>query len=66
MKSSNSIKPVATIKEPVINTELNTIEKEYINGFDEKELKAYNIAKSYLGSSFHLIKSNGFIEWSKK
>jgi len=66
MKSSKSIKPVATIKEPVINTELSSIEKEYINGFDEKELKAYNIAKSYLGSSFHLIKSNGFIEWAKK
>jgi len=63
MKSTKSEK---SIKPPDIAIEQISIEKEYISGFTEKELKAYNIAKSYLGSSFHLIKSNGFNNWSKK
>ena len=67
MKSSKSKKSdINDTSTNIINTELSIIEKEYISQFNEKELKAYNIAKSYLGSSFHLIKSNGFIEWSKK
>ena len=35
--------------------ELSTVEK-----------KAYNIAKEHLGSSFHVLRSNGFIDWKKK
>jgi hypothetical protein len=41
------------------------IEQEYIDSLNEKELKAYEIAKSHLGSTFHLIKSNGFNDWKK-
>ena len=39
--------------------------EDYLKSLTEKEYKAYEIAKSHLGSSFHLIKSNGFIEWKK-
>lgn len=41
-------------------------EQQYIDSLDKKERQAYEIAKSHLGSSFHLIKSNGFIEWKKR
>ena len=30
------------------------------------EFKAMDIAKRHLGSSFNIMKSNGFIEWKKK
>jgi hypothetical protein len=36
---------------------------KYIASLSEKELQAYHIAKSHLGSSFSLEKSKGFIEW---
>jgi hypothetical protein len=39
---------------------------QYIESLSEKELKAYHIAKSHLGSSFSLEKSKGFIDWKAK
>jgi len=39
---------------------------EYLSQFDEFQKKAYLIAKEHLGSSFHLLKSNGYLEWKKK
>lgn len=42
------------------------LENEYIKTFSEKELKAYNIAKSHLGMSFQMDKSIGFNEWKQK
>jgi len=36
---------------------------EYLEQLNILEKKAYSIAKKHLGSSFDLIKSNGFIEW---
>ena len=39
---------------------------KYIASLSEKELQAYYIAKSHLGSSFSLEKSKGFIEWRIK
>ncbi len=39
---------------------------EYINQLDDIEKKAYSIAKDHLGSSFHVLKSNGFNEWKNK
>jgi hypothetical protein len=49
-------------------TEPNTIYllDKYVQNLSEKELKAYHIAKSHLGSSFSLEKSRGFIDWKKK
>ncbi len=37
--------------------------EEYVASLNAKELKAYHIAKSHLGMSFDLVKSNGFIEF---
>ena len=38
----------------------------YISQLSPFELSAYRIAKSHLGTSFHLKKSNGYLKWSKK
>ena len=38
----------------------------YLDSLDEKEKMAYHIAKTHLGTSFSLEKSNGFIQWKKK
>ncbi len=39
---------------------------QYLNQLTDKEKKAYEIAKGYLGSSFNLSKSIGFQKWLKK
>lgn len=36
---------------------------EFLASLDEKELIAYNIAKSHLGTLFSLDKSNAYLEW---
>jgi hypothetical protein len=38
---------------------------EYVSQLNDIDQKAYIIAKSHLGSSFNLIKSNGYINWKK-
>ena len=38
----------------------------YVNSLPEKELKAYHIAKSHLGSSFATEKSVGYLRWISK
>jgi hypothetical protein len=38
----------------------------YLNQLDNFERKAYTIGLEHLGSSFNIIKSNGYIEWDKK
>lgn len=38
---------------------------EYLKSMDEKQLQAYKIAFEHLGSSFNIVKSNGFKEWCK-
>jgi len=38
----------------------------YLKSMDERQLKAYLIAKEHLGSSFNIFKSNGFKEWKSK
>jgi len=43
-------------------TDLDT----YVKTFDEKELKAYNIAVEHLGMSFQLEKSIGYLTWKKE
>lgn len=39
---------------------------EYIESLTGKEKIAYLIAKSHLGSTFSMEKSNGFIEWKQR
>ncbi len=55
------------------NVKAYTIEKQqeifnYISEMDEIHKKAYNIAFDHLGSSFDVLRSNGYKEWknSKK
>jgi len=38
----------------------------YVKTFDEKELKAYNIAVEHLGMSFQLEKIIGYLTWKKE
>jgi hypothetical protein len=38
----------------------------YLSTLTEKEMKAYEIAKRNLGTSFQLEKSNGYLQWKKK
>ena len=38
---------------------------QYIQTLDEKDLKAYYIARDHLGMSFQLEKSNGYLNWKK-
>lgn len=39
---------------------------QYYNQLDPIEKKAYKIAKEHLGSSFNVVKSNGFCDWLKE
>jgi hypothetical protein len=39
--------------------------EEYLKTLSEKEMKAYLIAKSHLGTSFSLEKSTGYVNWLK-
>jgi hypothetical protein len=39
--------------------------KTYLNSLSNTEKQAYIIAKSHLGSSFNLFKSNGYKNWQK-
>jgi len=50
-----------------VNQNNNLIDIDaYLQSLNEKEYKAYEIAKSHLGTSFDIKKSNGFLEWLKK
>jgi hypothetical protein len=37
----------------------------YIESMSKKELLAYSIAKSHLGTSFEIEKSVGYLKWKK-
>jgi hypothetical protein len=39
---------------------------EYLGQLDPIEKKAYKIAKEHLGSSFNIVKSNGYCDWLKE
>ena len=38
----------------------------YISQLSPMETKAYLIAKNHLGTSFHIQKSNGYIQWLRE
>jgi hypothetical protein len=38
----------------------------YILQLDKIEKQAYTIGKQHLGTSFNVVKSNGFVNWKKK
>ena len=39
--------------------------QQYISQFTPIQKKAYLIAKEHLGSSFNVVKSNGYMDWIK-
>uniref|UniRef100_A0A6C0F4R3 Uncharacterized protein n=1 Tax=viral metagenome TaxID=1070528 RepID=A0A6C0F4R3_9ZZZZ len=39
---------------------------QYLNQLSSNEQMAYKIAKDHLGSSFNILRSNGFQDWKKK
>ena len=49
-----------------LSTEKQTEVYNYLIQMNEYQKKAYLIAKDHLGTSFNVIKSNGFIEWKKQ
>lgn len=51
------------VKAHTMNQQLENDLAAYLQSLSEKEHKAYLIAKSHLGSSFQLEKSNGFLKW---
>lgn len=55
----------STNLQPTVSTEQSYLDA-YLKTFDEKELKAYNIAAEHLGMSFQLEKSIGYIAWKKE
>jgi competence protein ComGC len=38
---------------------------EYLNTMNDLQKTAYLIAYDHLGSSFNILRSNGYIEWSQ-
>ena len=42
-----------------------TLIVNYLKQLDTIERQAYTIGKKHLGSSFNVVKSNGFIDWKK-
>lgn len=48
------------------NQETKELIINYINQLTPIEKQAYTIGKQHLGSSFNVVKSNGFINWKKK
>jgi hypothetical protein len=39
---------------------------QYLKQLEPIERKAYSIGKQHLGSSFNVVKSNGYNNWKKK
>ena len=60
-KSSTQIKPLV-IKKPVSETADDDIQ-QYLSELSEIHKDAVKIAEDHLGSSFDIIKSNGFKAW---
>ena len=54
--------PPSVLKLPL---EKQTEIYNYLIQMNDYQKKAYLIAKDHLGTSFNIIKSNGFIEWKK-
>ena len=46
--------------------DVDNTDTAYISQMSPFELSAYRIAKSHLGTSFNLRKSNGFLKWISK
>lgn len=47
------------------DTDIQSSIIEYITQLSDLEKKAYKIAYNHLGSSFNVVKSNGYNDWLK-
>lgn len=47
------------------NIEIQELIVKYLKHLNIIERQAYTIGKKHLGTSFNVIKSNGFINWKK-
>lgn len=63
METAISSSPVKMVRRDSTCIDEEHSVKLYLETLSEKELKAYAIAKSHLGSSFQLEKSNGYLKW---
>lgn len=45
---------------------IQTLIVQYLSQLDSIDKKAYKIAKEHLGSSFNIVKSNGYCDWKKE
>lgn len=54
------------MEDTVNHTQIQAKVAEYIAQLNDKEKIAYNIAKDHLGTSFSIVKSIGFMEWTEK
>jgi hypothetical protein len=54
--------PSSVLKLPL---EKQTEVYNYLIQMSDSQKKAYIIAQDHLGTSFNILKSNGFIEWKK-
>ena len=63
----SKVDTVATLLAPPF-LKVDKVDKveQYIAQLDDVQRKAMEIAKSHLGTSFNIRRSNGFIEWLKK
>ena len=60
-----SVKAItSTMETPIVLIDDNV--EKYMSQLTPLELKAHNIAKQHLKSSFNVLKSNGYVEWLKK
>lgn len=39
---------------------------DYLQSLNQTQRKAYLIAKDHLGTSFHILRSTGYMDWKKK
>jgi hypothetical protein len=53
------------VTDKIRNEPTETLTSMYLESLNERERKAYHIAKSHLGMSFTLEKSNGYLAWLK-
>jgi hypothetical protein len=49
----------------IYNQETQDLIVKYLNQLNPIERQAYKIAYDHLGSSFNVIKSNGYCDWLK-
>ncbi len=50
----------------VSETHPNPLVEKYLRSLSAMELKAYNIAKSHLGTTFNIEKANAFLRWKRE